>query len=98
MKRRVVYHPVAEEELNDATSYYDAERTGLGNALLEDIEDAIAKVIRFPESSPLVNELVRRKSLQRFPYNIMYVVLPGAIRILAISHQKRRPFYWRDRR
>ena len=98
MKRRAVFHSEAEEELNDATSYYDAESPGLGNALLEDLERAIAQLIQYPESSPLVNKLVRRKSLQRFPYNIMYIVLPSAIRVLAIAHQKRRPSYWRGRR
>lgn len=98
MSRRVVFHPEAEDELYDATSYHDAESPGLGNALLEDLELAIAQIIQYPESSPLVSQLVRRKSLRRFPYSIMYTVLPGAIRILSFAHQKRRPFYWRDRK
>ena len=34
MSRRVVFHPEAEDELHDATSYHDAESLGLGNALL----------------------------------------------------------------
>ena len=97
MKRRVVFHPEAEEELNDSTSYYDAKSPGLGNVLLEDLERAIDQLIQYPESSPLVSKLVRRKPLRRFPYNIMYIVLPSAIRILAVAHQKRRPFYWRGR-
>ena len=98
MNRRVVFHPEAEDELHDATSYHDAESPGLGNVLLEDLEHAIIQIIQYPESSPLVSKVVRRKSLRRFPYNIMYVVLPSTIRILSFSHQKRRPFYWRDRK
>ena len=98
MSRRVVFHPEAEDELHDATSYHDAESLGLGNTLLEDLELAIAQIIQYPESSPLVSQFVRRKSLRRFPYNIMYTVLPGSIRILSFAHQKRRPFYWRDRK
>lgn len=97
MKREVVFHPEAEEELNDSTRYYDAEGPGLGKALLEDLEHAIAQLIQYPESAPLVNKLARCKPLRRFPYNIMYIVLPSTIRILAVAHQKRRPFYWRGR-
>ena len=43
MNRRVVFHPEAEDELHDATSYHDAESPGLGNALLEDLERASLK-------------------------------------------------------
>lgn len=98
MNRRIVFHPEAEDELHDATNYYDAESPGLGHAFLEDIERVIAQIVQYPESSPLVSKLVRRRPLRRFPYNILYLVLPGAIRVLAIAHQKRRPFYWRDRK
>lgn len=98
MNRRVVFHPEAEYELHDAINYYDAESPGLGHALLEDLERAIAQIVQYPESSPLVSRSVRRKPLRRFPHNVMYLVLPGAIRILSFAHQKRRPFYWRDRK
>ena len=98
MNRRIVFHPEAEDELHDATSYHEAESPGIGNVLLEDLDRAIAQIIQYPESSPLVSQLVRRKSLRRFPCNIMYTLLPGAIRILSLAHQKRRPFYWRDRK
>ena len=83
MNRQVVFHPEAEDELHDATSYYDAESPDLGHALLEDLESAIAQITQYPESSPLVSTLVRRKPLRRFPYSIMYLALPGAIRILS---------------
>ncbi len=34
----------------------------------------------------------------RFPYSLVYSVRPNEIRIVAVAHQKRRPFYWRARR
>jgi hypothetical protein len=36
--------------------------------------------------------------LARFPYSILYRVRADHIRVLAIAHQNRRPFYWRGRR
>ncbi len=100
MNRQVVFHPEAEDELHDATSYYDTESPGLGHSLLEDLERAIRHRSNhsISEASALVSKRVRRRPLRRFPYNIMYLVLPGAIRILAFAHQKRRPFYWRVRK
>ncbi len=49
MRHRVVFHPEAEDELHDATNYHDSESPGLGNALLEDLELAIAQIIQTVE-------------------------------------------------
>ena len=97
MNLRVTFHTDAEQELYEAAGYYNAETPGLGNSFLDDVEHAIGQLVQYPESAPLVNKLVRRKPLRRFPYNVMYTVLPDAIRIVAVANQKRRPFYWRGR-
>jgi hypothetical protein len=36
--------------------------------------------------------------LRRFPYSIVYLLLPEEIRVLAIAHQRRKPGYWSGRR
>jgi toxin ParE1/3/4 len=97
MNRIVAFHPMAERDLDEATVYYSAETSALGRAFLDDIEHALGHILDYPESAPLVNEVVRKKLLRRFPYNILYSVRPDSIRILAVANQKRRPFYWRDR-
>jgi hypothetical protein len=40
---------------------------------------------------------VRRAPFQHFPYSVIYEVRADALVILAVSHGKRRPGYWRDR-
>ena len=91
------FHPTAEQELNEAAAYYAAESYGLGSAFLKEVEHAVQQVLKYPESAPLVNRLVRKKLVRRFPYSVMYSNIPEGIRILAIANQKRRPFYWRGR-
>jgi len=95
MNRQVSFPAMAEQELNDAAGYYDALRPGLGQAFLDEIERAVTQILAYPEAAPLVNRIVRRKLVRRFPYSVMYSIRPEDIRILAIAHQKRRPFYWR---
>ena len=98
MTRRISFHEMAEQELNEAASYYNAQRPGLGNVFLDEVEDATNQIRDHPEAAPLVNRSVRRKLVRRFPYGVMYSVQPDGIRILAIANQKRRPFYWRGRK
>lgn len=94
----VSFHEMAEQELNEAASYYDAQNRGLGRAFLDEIERAIRRILDYPEAAPLLNRVVRHKLIRRFPYGIMYSVHPEGIRILAIANHKRRPLYWRGRR
>lgn len=91
------FHPLAERELNDAASYYEAEGAGLGAAFLGEVERAIAAIAQFPDSGTQMSEVVRRKLVRRFPYGVLYSVDAEELRILAIMNLHRRPFYWRGR-
>jgi hypothetical protein len=35
--------------------------------------------------------------MRRFPFNVLYQVLPDEIRVIAIAHQRRKPDYWKSR-
>jgi plasmid stabilization system protein ParE len=96
--RRISFHELAEQELIEAVSYYNSQRPGLGSTFLDEVERAINQVREIPEAAPLVNRLVRRKLVRRFPYSIMYSVQSNSVHILAVANQRRRPFYWRGRR
>lgn len=98
MNRRLSIHEAAEAEINEAADFYDARIPGLGDTFLDEIERAIGRISEFPEAAPLIQGRVRKRSIAKFPYSLVYSVRPDEIRILAVAHQKRRPFYWRGRR
>jgi toxin ParE1/3/4 len=95
--RRIRLHPAAQQEIVEAASYYDSEGPGLGSAFLRDFEQAAGQIRALPESSPLVREHARQKSMARFPYAVVYSLLDDDILILAVAHHRRRPFYWQGR-
>jgi toxin ParE1/3/4 len=98
MNRIVSFHELAEFELNDAASFFEHERQGLGFRFLATVETALAQIRQNPHTSPIILRDVRRKVLRKFPYSIMFTIKPDRIRVLAIASQKRRPFYWRGRK
>jgi len=91
-------HETAEVEVNEAADFYDLEDAGLGNVFLNEVERAIESISQYPEAAPLVRGGVRKKPLLKFPYSLVYSVRLNEIHLLAVAHQKRRPFYWRGRR
>ncbi|MBI3582575.1 MAG: type II toxin-antitoxin system RelE/ParE family toxin [Nitrospinae bacterium] len=94
----VSFHEDAEDELNDAADFYNLESPGLGMSFLDDIYTIIEDITMFPEAGPLLKGRVRRRVLRKFPYTVIYSLRETEIRILAVAHQKRRPFYWHERR
>jgi len=91
-------HDDAELELNEAADFYDIESLGLGSTLIDEFERAVATIREHPQAAPVVLGKVRRWGMLRFPYSLVYSVRKHELRILAVAHQKRRPFYWGGRR
>jgi plasmid stabilization system protein ParE len=97
MSRLLVIHEAAAMEINEAADFYDIRSSGLGSMFVDEIQHAIDKIMEFPEASPPVRGRVRKKRIAKFPYSLVYSVRPDEIRVLAVAHHKRRPFYWRSR-
>ena len=97
MSRNVQFEPEAARELLEAADFYDHERGGLGSEFLDEVDDSIRDIVDAPESYPVVLGLTRKLVLQRFPYLVTYYIREQEIVVTAIAHQRRRPFYWRDR-
>jgi hypothetical protein len=79
------FHPHAEKELEQIEIYYDSELEGLGDRFRDEIQLTISRVL---------SKNVRRCRLNRFPYGIVYQVIPGKVFILAVMHDRREPYYW----
>ena len=96
--KAVRFHRLARRELKDAVRYYDAERPGLGQELLDEVEHALLLLQRFPELGSQMSGSLRRLVLPRFPFSLVYRPLGhGRLRILALAHHRRQPAYWVDR-
>jgi len=98
MSRSLRFDAAAERELNEAVDFYDLESPGLGDVFLAEAERALTQVETFPEAAEPLPKGVRRRLLHTFPYALLYSLRTHEVRILAVAHQRRRPFYWEDRR
>jgi hypothetical protein len=83
--------------MREAADFYDLERPGLGTEFLDEVEQTMLQVLKYPKSSPVVLGQVRKRTVTRFPYSVVYSARDGGIYVSAVAHNSRRPFYWRDR-
>lgn len=89
--------PEAREELLAAVEYYNSASAGLGEEFISDIENAVSRIRSFPRHGSPGAGGTRRVVLGRFPFDVVYLEDQEEVVVIAIAHQRRSPFYWRDR-
>lgn len=97
MSRPIAFRREAQEELDDAAGYYEAQRAGLGLAFSHRAEEALDRIAAMPEMYPPLYQGIRRARLRQFPYSLFYQVEAEGILILAVLHNRRDPRIWRTR-
>lgn len=97
MRRGISFHEDARIEFDEAADFYGMERASLGVAFVGSVERAVDHASEFPDSCPVLRGRVRKMRVQRFPYSVMYSVVDDHIRVLAVAHDRRRPYYWSGR-
>lgn len=95
----VIIHSYARTELDNAITFYEQQKPGLGLDLQSAVERAIERIQQSPQLGAHYKATkIRYYLVRRFPYIIFYAELEEAIWVIAVAHGKRRPNYWRRRR
>ena len=87
----------AEQELFDSARFYERKRPGLGRDFLAEVRAAVARIEQHPESAPSVLANARAVRIRRFPFDVVYRLQGEQLIIVAVTHQSRRPGYWKNR-
>lgn len=94
---KILFDPLAVNELNDAVEYYNLCDPGLGDRFKDSVYQGIQKIMEYPGAWQHQSERTRRFVLKTFPYKIIYSLEDDLLYILAIASSHREPDYWIDR-
>ena len=87
----------AEIEMNTSAQYYNRQVEDLGFGFLAEIEKAFNEIQTHPHRWPVIEGSIHKFVMIKFPFTVFYIDEPTATIIIAIAHQKRKAFYWKDR-
>jgi plasmid stabilization system protein ParE len=87
----------ALSELREATLYYEQKENGLGATFLDEIDDTLERMLRFPHAWHPMSARTRRCRTHRFPFGLLYQVRPNEILITAVMDLRRDPKGWKLR-
>ena len=94
---KVIFSKYARQELDDATHHYEIEYQGLGKRFRDEVRKAAKRISKYPEAWSVERGEVRKCTLHKFPYKLLYSVEINHVFIIAVAHQHRRPDYWIER-
>ena len=87
----------AEKEVDEAFLWYEQQVVGLGYAFLSALDEGVELIRRFPLGFEVARGDLRKCSLKRFPFQIVYGLEKDVIVVVAVAHMHRKPMYWQDR-
>ena len=91
--------PIAWREMHRAFAWYRERDEAVALRFLDAFWQAIDEVAEAPERWPTTGTRHRYRMLKKpFPYFIAYRRDWEQIRVVALSHTKRRPGYWKRRK
>jgi hypothetical protein len=87
----------AEVEMTEAALYYESCADQLGERFLTAVQLGAEQIQENPNTWPSIGSDIQRYLLSQFPYSLLYRNDPEEIVVIAVMHQKKRPYYWTDR-
>ena len=90
----LVVTPLAQQDIDDAASWYEARVTALGLRFVESLDESFELVSASPQSYPVVHRDIRRILIPGFPYAMFFVLRDNTVRVIACMHTRRHPKRW----
>jgi toxin ParE1/3/4 len=102
MRRRAVprdleYLEEALEEAEAAARWYAERSANAAAGFSGELDAAEIAILEQPEAWPPFEHGTRRYLVRRYPLSVVYCVESSRVLIVAVTHARRRPGYWRAR-
>ncbi len=91
MEFEIIIKPLALQDIEDATEWYQSQLEGLPGKLLSEIDECLFRISKNPQHYQKRYFDVRIAFLKKFPYGIYYTVESKKIYVHAILHTKQNP-------
>lgn len=97
MSAKLIFAPEVEVDLSEAYSWYDQQRSGLGEEFLECVDLCVKSIVDSPDSYEIVQEGYHRALVKRFPYAVFYENNEHIVTVYCVFHTSRDPEKWKQR-
>jgi toxin ParE1/3/4 len=97
MSLPLVVRHAGRAELDEAASWYESQRPGLGVEFVTEVQEVLDTIAAQPKRFPVAVGEVREAAVSRFPYYVYYRVKSDRLVVIAVFHSSRDPSVWQGR-
>ena len=97
MSYRIHLRADAETDIEEAATWYEKQRKGLGDEFLDEVLSAFETILDNPHMYAVVHRHTRRAIIHRFPFGIYYRIEEESLVVVAVMHGSRHPKRWQKR-
>jgi hypothetical protein len=87
----------ARTELNEAITYYNEQRNGLGFRFSDEVKRATKRIVQYSNAWPRLSRSTRHCQVKGFPYSVIYYPRADELVIVGVMHSSREPGNWTGR-
>ena len=95
--KTLTFDPLVQSDLRKTKSYYERQRRGLGKDFMTCVLNQFERIALYPLAAPTVEKNVRKIGIEKFPFEIYYLLNDQEIFIFAVVHVRRHQDFWRRR-
>ena len=88
---RGLVRAAAAADIDAAYRWHEQQRTGPGEDFLIEVQAARERILRNPDTFPVMHRQTRRVLLKRFPYAMYYRFTGDLVIVAACMHGRRDP-------
>jgi plasmid stabilization system protein ParE len=94
---RIAFSSAARRDRQNAEVWYGRRSRRARASFTRELQAALRFISEYPEGAPQIFGDCRGKTLQHFPYSIIYEVHSDRILVLAVADERREPGTYDDR-
>jgi len=87
----------ASVDFEDAFAWYETQDEGVGAEFAVELERTYRQIAELPFIGSPIEDDVRLRSIDRFPFCVYYRVRTDHVEVLGVLHNHRDPAVWRRR-
>ena len=95
--RRIILSPGAKADIRSTVQWYERIDPTLAFRFKLETRATLRRILQYPYRFPIVNVVIRRADLNRFPYSIYYFLDMNSISVIGVVHERRDDSAWKDR-
>lgn len=95
---KVKEHPKAKIEVRNHFDYYLSKSVATAEKFNQAYIATVKHICKYPTINPIAIQDKRWRRISSFPHKIIYEHNETNLNIIAVIHEKQKPFYWKERK